>query len=83
MYKRQVGAYGLAADPEDVCNRVFKGGSEESILEIYRTFTTAGEFTERAYVGEQFVGWPVRTDMFVSFSYPDVIEDVYKRQLPG
>ena len=34
----------------------------------------SGEFTERAYVGEQFVGWPVRTDMFVSFSYPDVIE---------
>ncbi|MFR6542750.1 MAG: RagB/SusD family nutrient uptake outer membrane protein [Butyricimonas virosa] len=74
IIENEVGAYGLAADPEDVCNRVFKGGSEESILEIYRTFTTAGEFTERAYVGEQFVGWPVRTDMFVSFSYPDVIE---------
>ena len=70
----EAGAYDLGSDPEDVCNRVFKGGSEESILEIYRTFTTVGEFTELAYVGEQFVGWPMRTDIEVSFSYPDVIE---------
>ncbi len=74
IIENKVGAYGLGADPEDVCNRVFKGGSEESILEIYRTFTAVGEFTELAYVGEQFAGWPVRTDMEVSFSYPDVLE---------
>lgn len=70
----KVGTYGLASDPEDVCKRVFKGGSEESIWEIYRTFGTAGEFTELAFVAEQFIGWPVRTDMGASFLYPDVLE---------
>lgn len=74
IIENKVGTYGLGADPEDVCDRVFKGGSEESIFEIYRTFTTVGEFTELAYVAEQFVGWPVRTDFGVSFSATDVIE---------
>lgn len=70
----KAGIYGLAADPEEVCTRVLKGGSEESIWEIYRTWTTPGEFTERAFVSEEFIGWPIRTDMDVSFAYPDVLE---------
>ena len=74
IIKNEVGTYGLAEDPEDVCKRVFKGGSEESIWEIYRTFNTAGEFTELAFVAEQFIGWPVRTDVDASFSYPEILE---------
>ena len=75
IIENKVGTYGLAANPEDVCKRVFKGGSEESIYELYRTFTNPGEFTEFAYSGEQFVGWPTRTDMSVSFDgYPDILE---------
>ncbi len=74
IIENKVGTYGLAANPEEVCTRVFKGGSEESIFEIYRTYNTPGEFNEYAYPGEQFVGWPTRTDMEVSFDYPDIME---------
>lgn len=52
------GTYALASDPGEVCSRVFKGGSEEGIWEIYRTFNTPGEFTEVAFVSEEFIGWP-------------------------
>lgn len=74
IIENKVGTYGLAADPEDVCNRVFKGGSEESIFEIYRSFNVLGESTMYAYIAELFVGWPVRTDVLVSFDNPDALE---------
>lgn len=74
IIENEAGTYALASDPEEVCSRVFKGGSEEGIWEIYRTFNTPGEFTEVAFVSEEFIGWPVRTDMGVSFLYPDVLE---------
>lgn len=74
IIENKAGTYALAADPEEVCTRVLKGGSEESIWEIYRTWITPGEFTERAFVSEEFIGWPVRTDMDVSFAFPDVLE---------
>lgn len=70
----KVGTYGLAIDPEDVCKRVFKGGSEESIFEIYKTYTIPGEFHEHVYISDQFVTWPVRTDLGVSYEFTDAME---------
>lgn len=63
----QVGSYRLAADPEEVCLRVMRGGSAESIWEIYRTNDYPAESPETAFYSEAMVGWPVRTDDGVSF----------------
>lgn len=71
------GNYRLVKTPEEVCLRVMKGESEEGIWEIYRTNDYPSEMTEMAYLSEEMIGWPVRTDDAVGFLEPNTV-DIHK-----
>ena len=56
----EVGHYGWARDPEEVCSNVLKRDHSETIWEIYRTSTERLETV--AYYQEGFINFPIKLD---------------------
>lgn len=68
----EVGTYTLAANPEEVCEKVMRRCSDESIFELEISYTdnsTYGNFLPGAYL----VGWPVKKNVEAA----DIIDAIY------
>ena len=71
-YRTEIGTYALAADPEEVCEKVMRRGSAESVFEVEISYTDQSSYAT-FLPGSFLLGWPVKRNVEAA----DIINNVY------